>query len=285
MASWVRSGAYHLAEWECPPPSADLGQPGGHPARQQRRHPGLPLVREGERPAPRLQPPRRRHRDRGDASPTATGSWREGGSSVGNLFTGDAHRSAFVMSRMGDPMSQLDVDAFSLYFMDPAAFIRTLVLSIGEFLKELSRRAASASRTSSRASTAAGPSPSCARPRTSSCATSTRPSWCAPCRSARPVIYTDLTDYDEIAHHAGPERIESLRALTGVDRVVAALERAAELRPARLPLRAALGPRPEPGRHLPAALRAVARGAHPGPHGRPGRRSWRPPAAARRSGP
>ncbi len=46
-----------------------------------------------------------------------------------------------------------------------------------------------------------------------------------------PVIYTDLTDYDEIAHHAGPERIESLRALTGVDRVVAGLERAARYAP------------------------------------------------------
>ena len=56
---------------------------------------------------------------------------------MGNLFTGDASRSAFVMSRMGDPAGDLDVDAFSLYFMDPAAFIRTLVLSVGEFLKEL----------------------------------------------------------------------------------------------------------------------------------------------------
>jgi hypothetical protein len=46
-----------------------------------------------------------------------------------------------------------------------------------------------------------------------------------------PVIYTDLTDYDEIAHHAGPERIESLRALTGVDQVVASLERAAAYAP------------------------------------------------------
>jgi hypothetical protein len=46
-----------------------------------------------------------------------------------------------------------------------------------------------------------------------------------------PVIYTDLTDYDEIAHHAGPERIESLRALTGVDQVVSSLERAATYAP------------------------------------------------------
>ncbi len=35
-------------------------------------------------------------------------------------------------------------------------------------------------------------------------------------------------DYDEIAHHAGPERLESLRALTGLDRVIASLERASQ---------------------------------------------------------
>ena len=49
MASWVRSGAYTLNEWECPPLLADLREPGRHPARRQRRHPGLPLVREGDR--------------------------------------------------------------------------------------------------------------------------------------------------------------------------------------------------------------------------------------------
>jgi hypothetical protein len=43
-----------------------------------------------------------------------------------------------------------------------------------------------------------------------------------------PVIYVDYVDYDEIAHHAGPERLESLRALTGLDRVIASLERASQ---------------------------------------------------------
>src|SRR5207249_10872578 len=34
-----------------------------------------------------------------------------------------------------------------------------------------------------------------------------------------PVIYADFVDYDEIAHHSGPERGESLDALDGVDRM------------------------------------------------------------------
>ena len=36
-----------------------------------------------------------------------------------------------------------------------------------------------------------------------------------------PVIYVDYTDYDEIAHHSGPERAETLDALDGVDETIA----------------------------------------------------------------
>ena len=43
-----------------------------------------------------------------------------------------------------------------------------------------------------------------------------------------PVIYVDYTDYDEIAHHSGPERGETLDALDGVDAVIASLVKAAE---------------------------------------------------------
>ena len=38
-----------------------------------------------------------------------------------------------------------------------------------------------------------------------------------------PVIYIDYTDYDEIAHHSGPERGETLDALDGVDLQVESL--------------------------------------------------------------
>ena len=41
------------------------------------------------------------------------------------------------------------------------------------------------------------------------------------------VIYADFTDYDELAHHCGPERVESFEALDGIDRALAALEKAA----------------------------------------------------------
>src|SRR6185436_7097508 len=41
-------------------------------------------------------------------------------------------------------------------------------------------------------------------------------------------IYVDFTDYDEIAHHSGPERVEALQALDGIDDVLSTLSKAAE---------------------------------------------------------
>jgi hypothetical protein len=42
-----------------------------------------------------------------------------------------------------------------------------------------------------------------------------------------PVIYADFTDYDEIAHHSGPERPDALDAIDGIDRVLGTLSKAA----------------------------------------------------------
>jgi hypothetical protein len=115
------------------------------------------------------------------------------------------------------------VDAFSLYFMDPAAFIRTVVLSVGEFLKELvearRQRIQDIQPRVHRGTTFAF-----LRAATNVVLRDLNTTFVVRSMSlAAPVIYTDLVDYDEIAHHAGPERMESLRALTGVDRVVARL--------------------------------------------------------------
>jgi hypothetical protein len=45
------------------------------------------------------------------------------------------------------------------------------------------------------------------------------------------VIYVDFTDYDELAHHCGPERVESFEALDGVDRAIGTIAKAAEEAP------------------------------------------------------
>jgi hypothetical protein len=44
-----------------------------------------------------------------------------------------------------------------------------------------------------------------------------------------PVIYCDFVDYDEVAHHAGPLRPESLQTLEGLDRVLGTLHKLARV--------------------------------------------------------
>jgi uncharacterized membrane protein YvlD (DUF360 family) len=225
MASWVRSGAYTLSEWECPPPSQTSASQAGilHgnnddiPAfRWYEKESGRLLV--SNRPADATEIERRVSDGAGLLAP--------GGTSVGNLFTGDAGQNAFVMSRMGNPVGDLDIDAFSLYFVDPAAFIRTIVLSVGEFFKELmeARRQRVAN---IRPRVHRGITSAFLRAATNVVLRDLNTTFVMRSMSVGvPIIYVDFTDYDEIAHHAGPERLEALRALTGVDQVIAALERA-----------------------------------------------------------
>ena len=83
------------------------------------------------------------------------------------------------------------------------------------------------------------------------------------------VIYADFTDYDELAHHCGPERVESFEALDGVDRrdrdAGQGDRRGAPAVQVHRPVR----PRPEPRRDLPAALRRQPRRVRPRADGRP----------------
>jgi hypothetical protein len=51
-------------------------------------------------------------------------------------------------------------------------------------------------------------------------------------RGAR-CIYVDYVDYDEVAHHAGATRVESLATLAAIDQVLAVLERVAQRAPRR----------------------------------------------------
>ncbi len=45
--------------------------------------------------------------------------------------------------------------------------------------------------------------------------------------SGAPTIYVDYTGYDAIAHHCGPERVEAIDALEGIDRAIGSLLKAA----------------------------------------------------------
>ena len=208
----------------------DLGEPGGDPPRQQRQHPGLPLVREGDRAPAGLEPPGGRDRDRAPGLERARACWRPAGPAWATCSAGDATRTLFTMSRMG-PEDAADVSAFSLYFVDPAAFIRTVVLTITEVVKErLEARRQVASDIQPRVHR--GATFAVLRAVSNVVLRDLNVTFVMDAmRRGTPIVYVDMVDYDELAHHAGPERLETLRSLAGVDRVLGSLRRAAASAP------------------------------------------------------
>ena len=78
-----------------------------------------------------------------------------------------------------------------------------------------------------------------------------------------PAVYATFPSYDEVAHHSGLERPDTLEALRKLDARFGMIERGAPLRAAAVRDRRALRPRPDAGRDVQAAQRLRARRARP----------------------
>ena len=72
-----------------------------------------------------------------------------------------------------------------------------------------------------------------------------------------PSIYVDYVDYDEVAHHAGCNRIESLRVLQALDEVLRHLETVAS-RPHRVATTSSYSPTTASPRDHPSPSRGTA---------------------------
>ncbi|MFL5777312.1 MAG: phage holin family protein [Chloroflexota bacterium] len=151
------------------------------------------------------------------------------GASVGNLVSGDAVRSYVTMATIKDKTQGLGKSQTYLnFFASPYNYLHTIVRTVGEVVKEYVQ---------ARRSVRAGVEPSMHRgmpypvARAATNVTLRDMSTSLVMEEmyrGTPVIYVDYTDYDEIAHHSGPERGETLDALDGVDRTVKSLVKAAE---------------------------------------------------------
>lgn len=144
-----------------------------------------------------------------------------GGASVGNLFSGGAARSYLTLAKVRDEEEGLGASsAFSSFFISPYGYLHTIVLAVGEIAKELVQ---------ARREIVADVVPRGPRGLRSALARATTSVVLRRLSASlvieemyrgTPVIYVDFTDYDEIAHHAGPERVEALDALQGLDGVL-----------------------------------------------------------------
>jgi hypothetical protein len=221
---WLSSGSHRLESWwarvPCTTPASTLGLLHGTTAQ-------VPAFRWWSRELGRLVVTNR-PADAAEVERAASdgrGLLADGGAAVSTMFSGDATTSLLVMSRATSGLGPGQM--FVRFFSSPFVLVRAVVGTLGEALKEVYQGWQQTIRG--------------VRPRVS------RLGWYPVLRAVTnvllrdlntslvaeqlvrgaPVVCVDLVDYDEIAHHAGPLRPESLRALEGLDRVLGLWEEVA----------------------------------------------------------
>ncbi|MFI5897733.1 phage holin family protein [Actinoplanes sp. NPDC051513] len=228
LGRWLRSGSHVLTEWHAQLPATTPASQAGllHGASDQ-----VPAFRWYEKDSARLivtnQP--------SDAAlvearlSNGNGLLADGGVSLSNVFSGDAPTSLLTMStaRAGRGPARY----LSTYLLDPFGLTRSMVLTVGEIVKELHQaRRQRLRRVEPRIRRE--PSYVLLRGVTNVLLRHLNLAVLAEhLMRGTPSIYCDFVDYDEIAHHAGPARPEALAALEGIDGILANLEEVAAAAP------------------------------------------------------
>jgi uncharacterized membrane protein YvlD (DUF360 family) len=224
LARWLRDGSHRFVRWETDWSSqtgacqAGLlhGNNDDMPAfRWWEKDRGTSIVTNHPRDAEELE---RRHSN-------GRGLLHAGGTSRANILSGDATHSMLTMSTVLHRRRPIGRD-YSAYFANPYAVARTLVLALGEIVSE--RRAQALQRRRD-------VHPRIARHRTYAVVRA----WATVVQrdlqvaavvgdmmAGRPVVYTTFLAYDEVAHHSGVERADTLAVLRHVDRQLARVQAA-----------------------------------------------------------
>jgi hypothetical protein len=216
LTSWLRSRSHTLQGWHTGLPATTpagqavllYGNESEVPAfRWWEKESGRLLVMNHPRDATEVQ---RRLSD-------GQGLLADGGVSVSNLFSGDAPTTLLTMSDARlPPRASSGYPAFVTY---GGGLVRSIVVAAGQVITELyqgqrQRHHNVEPRVHRGVVFAIQRAVTTALLRDLSVALVTEQ-----IARAAPVIYADWTDYDEVAHHAGPSRIESMQALEGLDRL------------------------------------------------------------------
>ncbi|WP_055591460.1 alkaline phosphatase family protein, partial [Streptacidiphilus griseoplanus] len=142
------------------------------------------------------------------------------GASRGNLFTGGAPQSALVLSVSGR-LGRRDRSGYFGYFADPANALRTLGSLLAEVGRELVQSARQRLRDVRPRVRRGGLYPLVRAFATVVERDVVVAAVVGDMLAGRSVVYADLVAYDEVAHHSGVERPETLEVLRRLDRSVA----------------------------------------------------------------
>ena len=231
MAGMVRDGSHKLSRWEAILPSMTSGSQAGI---LHGNNDGIPAFRWYERDREHLMA----SSNPVDANlilsriSNGEGLLSNNGVSICNLLTGDATRSYLTTASIKAEGGGIgDSNAFMSFFFSPTGYLRSFTLFLGEFIKELfqarrTRRSGVRPQMHRGMKYAGMRAASNVLLRDVNVALIIEEMY----RGAN-VIYADFTDYDELAHHCGPERVESFEALDGVDAAIATLVKATDEAP------------------------------------------------------
>lgn len=223
LGHWLRSGSHSMRSWHTGLPSTTPASQAGilHGASRQ-----IPGFRWFEKDTGKLMVSNR-PRDAAVIEPRLSdgrGLLRDGGVSIGNAFGGDAAINLLTVSHAALPGRS--ARGWAAFMASPYGFTRALVLGIGEVITELhqarlQRRRNLLPRVSRSGNFLA------LRPASMLLRDVNISLVAEQMARGAPSIYCDLVDYDEVAHHAGPARPESMRQLESLDRMLGVLERLA----------------------------------------------------------
>ncbi|MGZ0146494.1 alkaline phosphatase family protein [Kribbella sp. WER1] len=228
LGGWIRDGNHSLQTWH-------TGVPATTPASQAGiLHGGslhIPAFRWYEKEAGRVMVTNRA-RDAAEIEKrmsTGRGLLADGGVSISNNWSGDAEKCELVFSQAALPNSRSR--GYIRFFSSPQGAARGLILCVAEVIKELHQaRRQRVRHLVPRVKRGGGYI--FLRAITNVLLRDLNVSLITDeLVKGTPVIYCDFVDYDEVAHHAGPTRAESLQTLEGLDRVLGALQRIIDILP------------------------------------------------------
>jgi uncharacterized membrane protein YvlD (DUF360 family) len=227
MARWIADGGHHLIRWECDWSSQTGAAQTGllHGTNED-----IPAFRWWDKDEGR-EVSSSRPRDVAAIEhriSNGKGLLYADGASRANMYSGDAPHSLLTMSTVlrRDRDGRIGND-YLAYFANPYNLTRTICLVVADITAEL-WQAAQQKRLDVRPRVHRGFKYSFVRAWTKVVQRDLQvSSVVGDIYAGRPVLYTTFTGYDEVAHHSGIERPETLKILRKLDRQFARLERAA----------------------------------------------------------
>jgi hypothetical protein len=223
IGHWLRTGSHRMRSWHTGLPSTTPAAQAGilHGASQR-----IPAFRWYEKDTGKLMVSNR-PRDAAVIQRRLSdghGLLRNGGVSIGNVFAGDAEINLLTVSHAALPGRS--ARGWAAFMASPYGFTRALVLGVGEVLTELHQARLQRRRNLQPRVSRSGKFLAL-RPASMLLRDVNVSLVAEQMARGAPVIYCDLVDYDEVAHHAGPARPESMRQLESLDRMLGVLQRLA----------------------------------------------------------